>query len=45
MMTLFSNGEVFEIIRFLIGAIGVVMAIPVSGFVAVMLRRREIRKC
>ncbi len=43
MMTLFSNGEVFEIMRFLIGAIGVVLAVPVSGFVAVMLRRKEIR--
>jgi uncharacterized membrane protein len=44
MITLFSNGAVFEIIRFLIGAIGIVLAVPVSGFFAVILRYKMIVK-
>ena len=44
MITLFSNGAAFEVIRFLIGAIGIALAVPVSGFFAVVLRARMIRK-
>lgn len=43
-ITLFSNGAVFEIIRLLIGAIGIVLAVPVSGFFAVILRHKMIVK-
>lgn len=42
MVTLFANGAVFEVIRFLIGAIGIALAVVVSGFFAVILRRKQI---
>ena len=34
----------FEIIRFLIGAIGIVVAVPISGFVAILLLKKGWRR-
>ena len=38
--TLFSIDYVFDMIRFLISSIGIVLAIPISGFVAIILFRK-----
>ncbi|SFG29823.1 Uncharacterized membrane protein [Lachnospiraceae bacterium C7] len=35
-----KNGEEFEIIRFLVGALGIVLAIPVSGVIAVLVNHK-----
>lgn len=40
--TLLGYGTEFEIIRFLIGAIGIVLAIPVSAFFAIVFNRKEL---
>lgn len=42
MLTLFANGAVFEVMRFLIGAIGIALAVVVSGFFAVLIRYKQI---
>jgi uncharacterized membrane protein len=34
----------FEVIRFLLGSIGIVLAIPISGFIAVLIFRRGVWK-
>ncbi|SER75501.1 YibE/F family protein [Lachnobacterium bovis] len=43
-LEIMRNGEEFEIIRFLVGAIGIVLAIPVSACIAVLLNIKKYRK-
>lgn len=43
-LEIMRNGEEFEIIRFLVGAIGIVMAIPVSAFVAVLVNLKKYKE-
>ena len=40
--TILRNDYVFDLIRFLIGSIGIVLAIPISGAVAVLLFRKGV---
>ncbi|RDU23901.1 YibE/F family protein [Anaerosacchariphilus polymeriproducens] len=39
--TLVQFNIVFEIIRFLVGSIGIILAIPISGFIAVVFLKKE----
>ncbi|MEG1595935.1 MAG: YibE/F family protein [Lachnospiraceae bacterium] len=38
--TIFRFGVIFDVIRFLVGSIGIVLAIPVSGLIAVLISKR-----
>ncbi len=44
MLSIFRYSFVFDIVRFLIGAIGIVMAIPVTGLAAILFCRRKLVK-
>lgn len=41
LQTLVQFNIVFEIIRFLVGSIGIILAIPISGFIAVVFLKKE----
>lgn len=43
-LSIFKYDLVFEYIRFLIGAIGIVLTIPISGAVAIALHRKKLMK-
>ena len=36
---------IFDIVRFLIGSIGIVISLPISGIIAVLLFKKGFRKC
>lgn len=45
--TIYNYDYIFDIVRFLFGSIGIALAIPISGFIAVLIlhRKKEMIKC
>ena len=45
LISVFTIDYIFDIVRFLIGSIGIVISLPISGIIAVLLFKKGFRKC